>query len=303
MTNTLREGPGQMLECIHPKFMVSLVQGEELKRSGGTLQEQSFRERLLKEMLTYAQLRTWAMAGGGSEHLMMRFTLVEKLAGMLDHGHLALTRIAQHLMQMRHSELPRVYATPGIRQQLDALSDEFTRRCAYKEKALTQRGLTVQAGEHSEQVFTRWRAGVYDGWSLPGRCFVALEELRWGAFGDACRLANADVVSMLKDNLRAMASHALAHSIHAAPTTRHYYSQWLNTPNTQGTNDNNDLLNWLGDWCDADKHPVCWSVTQRWKNVALGMPRLCSAQRLAHAMVEEIFVPSPLVSPEGTVRF
>ncbi|MDA8477357.1 YjcZ-like family protein [Citrobacter sp. Awk 4] len=301
MINALREGPGRMLECIRPKFMVSLIQGDELKRSGDKLRQLSIRERLLQEMLTYTQLRTWPMTGG-SEHLLMRLTLVEKLAGMIDPGHLALSRIAQRLALLQHSELPRVYATPGIRQQLDALADEFTRRCTYKEKALTQRGLTVQAGEHSEQVFTRWRAGVYDGWSLPGRCFVALEELRWGAFGDACRLANADVVSMLKDNLRAMASHALAHSIHAAPTTRHYYSQWLNMPNSQATNDNHDLLNWLGDWCDADRHPVCWSVTQRWKNVALGMPRLCSAQRLAHAMVEEIFAPSPLAGPEGTGR-
>ena len=29
MTNVLLEGPGRMLECIHPKFMVDLVQGEE----------------------------------------------------------------------------------------------------------------------------------------------------------------------------------------------------------------------------------------------------------------------------------
>ncbi|MGQ7176048.1 diguanylate cyclase regulator RdcB family protein, partial [Escherichia coli] len=27
------------------------------------------------------------------------------------------------------------------------------------------------------------------------------------------------------------------------------------------------------------KQPVCWSVTQRWQTVALGMPRLCSARR------------------------
>lgn len=40
-------------------------------------------------------------------------------------------------------------------------------------------------GEQSEQIFTRWRAGAYNAWSLPGRCFIVLEELRWGAFGDA----------------------------------------------------------------------------------------------------------------------
>ncbi|MFP1557949.1 diguanylate cyclase regulator RdcB family protein [Escherichia coli] len=33
--------------------------------------------------------------------------------------------------------------------------------------------------------------GRDNAWSLPGRCFIVLEELRWGAFGDACRLAKA----------------------------------------------------------------------------------------------------------------
>ena len=120
------------------------------------------------------------MAGVSSEHLVMRLKLVEKLAGMIDPGHLALVRIAEGLRFLQQTEQPRGLPTPGLMQQVSALTDWFNQRGAYKEKALTQRGLTVQAGEHSEQIFTRWRAGAYDGWSLPGRCFVALEELRWG---------------------------------------------------------------------------------------------------------------------------
>ncbi|SUX76189.1 Uncharacterised protein [Citrobacter freundii] len=218
MTNVLLEGPGRTLECVYPKFMVDLVQGDETKRSGGFLQhQQRLRARLTQEVLSQTQLQAWVMAGVSSEHLVMRLKLVEKLAGMIDPGHLALVRIAEGLMSLQQTEHPRGLSTPGLLQQISSLADWFTQRGAYKEKAVTQRGLTVQAGEHSEQIFTRWRAGAYDGWSLPGRCFVALEELRWGAFGDACRLANADVVSMLKDNLRTMAAQALADSVNAAP--------------------------------------------------------------------------------------
>lgn len=296
MTNVLLEGPGRALECVYPKFMVDLVQGDEPKRSGGFLQQQRLRARLTQEVLSQTQLRAWVMAGVSSEHLVIRLKLVEKLAGMIDPGHLALVRIAERLMSLQQTEHPRGLSTPGLMQQIRSLADGFTQRGAYKEKALTQRGLTVQAGEHSEQIFTRWRAGAYDGWSLPGRCFVALEELCWGAFGDACRLANADVVSMLKDNLRVMAAQTLADSVNAAPATRHYYHHWLNSPTVGGSGEHNDMLSWLGDWCDAQRHPVSWSVTQRWQNVALGMPRLCSAKRLVDAMVEEIFAPSPLIN-------
>ncbi len=290
MTKNLLDGPGRTLECIHPKFMVDLVQGVDAQRhtSVGS-QQQHFRERLTQEIMAQAQLRQWAMGGMFSENAVLRLGLAEKLAGMVDPGHLALTRMTQTLTMLRQQANLRNQPPIGVVHQYEVLSAHFHQRAQFKEKALTQRGLTVQAGVHSEQIFTRWRAGHYDGWSLAGRGYVVLEELRWGAFGDACRLANADVSAMLKDNLRSMVANYLAQGINAAPATRHFYHQWLTTPSTPGIIDHKDMLGWLGDWCDADRHPVCWSVTQSWQNVALGMPRLCSAARLAKAMVEEVF--------------
>ncbi|MNN55339.1 hypothetical protein D3C81_1702110 [compost metagenome] len=94
---------------------------------------------------------------------------------------------------------------------------------------------------------------------------------------------------MLKDNLRSLAANYLAQGINASPATRHFYHQWLATPISTGLMDHKDMLGWLGDWCHPDRHPVSWSVTQSWQTVALGMPRLCSAKRLADAMVSEVF--------------
>ncbi len=191
-----------------------------------------------------------------------------------------------HLQKMDHRQHS---AFPELPQQIAALYEWFSARCRWKEKALTQRGLLVQAGDQSEQIFTRWRAGAYNAWSLPGRCFIVLEELRWGAFGDACRLGSPQAVALLLGDLREKATQHLAESINAAPTTRHYYHQWFASSTIPTGGDHADFLSWLGKWTTADKQPVCWSVTQRWQTVALGMPRLCSAQRLAGAMVEEIF--------------
>jgi hypothetical protein len=270
--------------------MVDLVQGVDAVRHAPLGPQQlQFRERLTQEIMTHTRLRPWAMAGMLNENAALRLGLAEKLAGMLDPGHLALTRMTDKLTALRQQTNPRAPQSPALMQQYDELSSHFQQRANYKEKALTQRGLTVQAGEHSEQIFTRWRAGHYDGWSLAGRCYIVLEELRWGPFGDACRLANEDVAEMLKDNLRSMAANYLAQGINASPATRHFYHQWLTTPASPGLVDHKDMLGWLGDWCQADKHPVSWSVTQNWQTVALGMPRLCSAKRLVDAMVEEIF--------------
>lgn len=62
---------------------------------------------------------------------------------------------------------------------------------------------------------------------VTGRCFIVLEELRWGAFGDACRLGSPQAVALLLGDLLEKATQHLAESINAAPTTRHYYHQWF----------------------------------------------------------------------------
>lgn len=286
MNTPLLDGPARPLESVHAKSIVELVLGIDNPRQTAIAPQQlRFRERLMNDIMAQAQLRSWSMVDALSENPAMRVGLADKLTSTLDPGYLALTKMGHHLhiLQQKGNE------TPGVLQLYAATSERFLRRAEHKQRALSRRGLMVQAGEHSEQVFTRWHAGSYSGWSLAGRCFVALEELRWGAFGDACRLATGEAKALLMDNLRATATQYLAQSINAAPATRHFYHQWLSTPVTPAPMDHKEMLCWLGSACDSERHPVSWSVTQTWQTIALGMPRLCSAMRLAVAMVDEIF--------------
>lgn len=51
MTTQLLDGPGRTLECIHPKFMVDLVQGVDAARHPHPGPQQlQFRERLTQEI-------------------------------------------------------------------------------------------------------------------------------------------------------------------------------------------------------------------------------------------------------------
>ena len=195
MTKTLLDGPGRVLESVYPRFLVDLAQGDDARLPQA--HQQQFRERLMQELLSRVQLQTWTNGGMLNAPLSLRLTLVEKLASMLDPGHLALTQIAQHLALLQKMDHRQHSAFPELPQQIAAL--------------------------------------------------------------------------------------------YAAPTTRHYYQQWFASSTVPTGGEHADFLSWLGKWTTADKQPVCWSVTQRWQTVALGMPRLCSAQRLAGAMLEEIF--------------
>lgn len=286
MNTRLLEGPGRLLESVHPKFIEALILGiDNPRREAVTPQQQLYRDRLMKEIVAQTQLMPWAVAGLFADTPVMRLGLAEKLAGMFDPGHLALTRMSRYLQTLQTQSR----GSPELREQYGAVAEQFLQRATHKQRALSQRGLMVQAGEHSDQVFTRWHAGSYDGWSLAGRCFIALEELRWGAFGDACRLANDEVRTLLKENLRSMASQYLAESMNASPQERHFYHQWLTAPVSALLMDYREMLGWLGNECTAQHHPVSWSITQTWQTVALGMPRICSAARLVDAMMEELF--------------
>ncbi len=76
----------------------------------------------------------------------------------------------------------------------------------------------MQAGDQSEQIFTRWRAGAYNARSLPWALFYRSRRVALGgAFGDACRLGSPQAVALLLGDLRVKATQHLAESINAAP--------------------------------------------------------------------------------------
>lgn len=283
MKTLLPDGPGSVLESLHSKFMVSLLSGIDNPRHFALApQQHRFRERLMQDILSQNPLRSWELARSFSDRPAIRLGLTEKLANLFEPGHFALTEMSRYLQILT----TKSNGSPELRQLYGSLGEQFRQRAEHKKRALIQQGLEAQARLHHEQIFARWQAGNYDGWSLAGRCFVALEELRWGPFGDAWRLANPELRAMLREKLRSMAAHCLADGIGTARETRHFYHQWLTT---SGLMDYQEMLCWMGNDYDAWRQPVCWSVTQIWQPVALGMPRLCSALRLVDAMIEELF--------------
>ena len=105
MTKTLLDGPGRVLESVYPRFLVDLAQGDDARLPQA--HQQQFRERLMQELLARVQLQTWTNGGMLNAPLSLRLTMVEKLASMLDPGHLALTQIApQHGHLGKKDQLP-----------------------------------------------------------------------------------------------------------------------------------------------------------------------------------------------------
>ncbi len=151
-----------MLESVYPRFLVDLAQGDDARLPQA--HQQQFRERLMQELLSRVQLQTWTNGGMLNAPLSLRLTMVEKLASMLDPGHLALTQIAQHLallQKMDHRQHSASRSSPAN----SALYEWFSARCRWKEKALTQRGLWCRRVNRASKFLP---AGVL-GRITPGR--------------------------------------------------------------------------------------------------------------------------------------
>lgn len=170
------------------------------------------------------------------------------------------------------------------------LADQVHHKLNHLEEKLHRVDQVQRAQLHLEQIFSWWSAGRYASFSPAGRCYVALEELRWGAFGDVIRQSETGQVNQLLDILRHKALTQMAQESGGSATVRLNTLDWLGGQGReQADNEWHDAINWLGDWCSEEQHPVIWSTTQAAEHLPVRMPRLCSAERLSESMVDEIF--------------
>ncbi|MCW7140525.1 YjcZ-like family protein [Escherichia coli] len=132
---------------------------------------------------------------------------------------------------------------------------------------------------HLEQIFSWWSAGRYASFSPAGRCYVALEELRWGAFGDVIRQGETGQVNQLLDILRHKALTQMAQESGGSATVRLNTLDWLGGQgrSRQITSGMTRLTGWETG-AGEEQHPVIWSTTQAAEHLPVRMPRLCSAQ-------------------------
>lgn len=96
---------------------------------------------------------------------------------------------------------------------------------------------------------------------------MALEELRWGAFGDVIRQSETGQVNQLLDILRHKALTQMAQESGGSATVRLNTLDWLGGQGReQADNEWHDAINWLGDWCraasgDLVNHAGCRTLT------------------------------------------
>lgn len=291
MNRLLIAGPVSTLECMTEKFVVDFANGIDVVRDPWRSQQgKAFYQRLKEEFAGQNPLRYRGLDSTVPEGMEASLVLLGQLTGTVAKSYLAASLIHERLSQMETALVRVACYSAEERDRLRQIKKLLEQRVSKLEQQLRNNDLYRQGTVHCEQIFARWRAGNYLAFSPAGRSYVALTELRWGAFGDALRLCCEAQAEQLLEFVRGLTISRLAEDVNASSRTRHYYHEWLATPSAPGVMEHKDALIWLGNSSDSDRHPVSYSVTQSWQGVALGMPRICSAMRLGSAMVNEVFM-------------
>lgn len=291
MKHFVQTGPGRTLKCSNEKFVVDFAQGMGVVRqSWHSQQSKSFYENLCGQLITQYQDSQQGLGTVFTSDSMTAIAWLSEFIAHLEPSYVATKLVYERLMQLEQTTI----SVGGDDLDGHAQRDKLRAQLEFKMEQVENRLQTVNLMEygrlHYEQVLTRWNSGQYYPFSPAGRCYAALQELYWGAFGEAILLCDMGQKNLLIEEVRAGFIDKLASEVGASPHTRHYYHQWLTTPFSSGVLEYKEALAWLGDSCNIDQHPVSYSVTQAWRGIALGMPRICSAVRLGNALVDELLI-------------
>lgn len=290
MSGVLMEGPVRTLSSLSEKFVVDFAMGIDVARQPWSSQQsKEFYEQLVKVFVVGTRRNSVLAGMAPQDDLEASLVRLGLLSADLAKSYLANSQISERIAQLEPVSARTAHHSAAARGRLLALRQQISQRLSRIESDLEHSDLLRQGMVHSEQIFSRWRSGHYFSFSPAARCYVALEELRWGTFGDAVRLGSPQQAEQLIEHVRGLAISRLAEEVDASPRTRHYFHEWLATPTSPGLLEHKDALTWLGDGCNIERQPVSYSVTQSWQGVALGMPRICSAMRLGSALVDEVF--------------
>lgn len=287
----VQAGPSRTLKCSNEKFIVDFAQGMGvIRQSRHTHQSKSFYESLRSQLVMQHHDVQRGLGKIFTPHSTMAISWLAEFIHSLEPGYLALRRVQGRVLQLEQASILTEDSTFDGYPQQERLSVQLATKMEQIENHLLSVNLVERARTHCEHVLAGWRAGNYSPFSPVGRCYVALQELYWGAFGEAMLFCNDPQKTELIEAVRVQVVDQLANEVNASSHTRHYYHQWLTTPPSQGVMEYKEALAWLGDTSDIDKQPVSYSVTQTWRGISLGMPRICSAMRLGGALVDELFI-------------
>jgi len=281
----------EVLGTLPEKFVVDFANGIDVSRDHIAVQRQrtGMFDRLCDGFTGKGQRRQIEVNASLADGVAGSLSWLTELTGSLAKSNLAISRVKQRVVMLQGTLTEVAVHAGNTREQLQQLEQHLNRRADGFEHELVRIDMVQRAGIHLDLVLSKWQSGVFAHLPLAGRCYAALEELRWGAFGDFYRNTAAVQRSSHLELLRHRALGQLAADARVAGSDRIDTTGWLSTTESVRSADLEEGLAYLGDWATAERAPFVFAAANVPYDLPMLLPRRCSAERLAGALVAEVF--------------
>lgn len=280
-----------LLTCLPEKFVVDFANGIDVTQDHLRTQKSRSRffQRLYDGFTGQAHKRQNEINENLAKGVEGSLKWLTELTDSLAQSNLALSQVNDRVNSLKRDTALIAHYSTDTRQRLDALAIRLDDRCHKIEQELGRIDFTQRAALNLDQVFNRWKAGRFQRFSLAGRCYAALEELRWNDFGDFCRAQSQGLqTGKFLEDLKNRLIIQLADDSGQKADDRLPIRQWLEQPSDCGP-DAQDGLAYMGDCFSPKIKPFIFTVSQTPEQLPLEIPRLGSAERLAQALLAEVF--------------
>ena len=281
-----------ILPMLADKFVVDFVNGIHVANDHIRVQKQrtGFMSRLADGLTGSGAARQAEINANLANGVESSLKWLGELSESLAQSNYAIVCVNNRLNDLKHDVAKIAHYSADTRQLLNALSVKMAERCDRLEHEVARIDFVQRVQLNIDHVFSKWGAGKYQYFSHANRCYAALEELHWGAFGDFYRSnANADDKKRFLEIAKNKAIDQLTKEVNATSVTRLNAHDWLAMPISPNAATLMDALMYLGNATNDVQQPFIYSATQQPKQLPLRMPRLCSADRLGEAILHEVF--------------
>jgi len=293
--NGTTSGPAlaDVLGALPEKFVVDFANGIDVSRDhiAGQRQRGAMFDRLCDSFTGSAQRRQTAINASLADGVAGSLAWLTELTGSLARSNLAVSQVQQRVIMLQGALTEVAVHAADTREQLQRLGQDLARRMDGFAGELVRIDTVQRAGVHLDLVLSKWQAGVFARLSPAGRCYAALEELRWGEFGDFYLNTAPAKRSTHLELLRHRVLGQLAADVRVAASARLDTAVWLarDAGDSRQASELQEGLAYLGDWADAGLAPFVFSAANVPADLPLLLPRRCSAERMADALVSEVF--------------
>ena len=281
-----------ILPMLADKFVVDFVNGIHVTNDHIRVQKQrtGFFSRLADSVTGSSAARQAEINANLANGVESSLKWLGELSESLAQSNYAIVCVNNRLNDLKHDVAKIAHYSADTRQLLNALSVKMAERCDRLEYEVARIDFVQRVQLNMDHVFSKWGAGKYQHLSLANRCYAALEELHWGAFGDFYR-SNASEYDKqrLLEIAKNKAIDQLSKDVNVTCVTRLEAHDWLTMPSSPNAATFMDALTYLGDAANDVQQPFIYSATQQPQQLPLRMPRLCSADRLGEALLHEVF--------------